>query len=301
MSASEEAVVADLVCCASCGIAAVDNVTLKLCDDGCDLVKYCSDGCQDNHREQHNEKCKKRKAELHDKQLFTQPDGSHLGECPICFLPMPLHPKKTMFLQCCSKYICKGCDFTKWKRETEQGLEERCPFCRHPIQKSKAAEFGLLMKRVEKNDPLSMLYMGKKRCDEGDYEGAFEYWTKAAALGNAQAHHYLATMYTWGDGVEKDKKKEVYHLEQAAIGGHPIARNKLGYSEWENGSHERAVKHFTIASNLEHHDSLKALMKLYALGKASKDDYAKALRAYQAAVEATKSPQRKEAERYQRG
>jgi TPR repeat protein len=173
----------------------------------------------------------------------------------------------------------------------EQGLEERCPFCRHPIQKSKAAEFGLLMKRVEKNDPSALLYMGK----------AFEYWTKAAALGNAQAHHYLATMYTWGDGVEKDKKKEVYHLEQAAIGGHPIARNKLGYSEWENGRYERAVKHFIIASNLEHHESLRALMKLYALGKASKDDYAKALRAYQAAVEATKSPQRKEAERYQRG
>src|SRR6056300_1313454 len=106
MSASEEAVVADLVCCASCGIAAVDNVTLKLCDDGCDLVKYCSDGCQDNHREQHNEKCKKRKAELHDKQLFTQPDGSHLGECPICFLPMPLDVRKSILNTCCSKFIC---------------------------------------------------------------------------------------------------------------------------------------------------------------------------------------------------
>ena len=39
--------------CASCGIAAVDDVKLKRCNDGCDLVKYCSDKCQELHREQH--------------------------------------------------------------------------------------------------------------------------------------------------------------------------------------------------------------------------------------------------------
>ena len=60
--------------CACCGIAAVDDIKLKDCDGGCDLVKYCGDGCQENHREQHEEECNKRKAELHDKELFTQPD-----------------------------------------------------------------------------------------------------------------------------------------------------------------------------------------------------------------------------------
>jgi len=35
-------------------------------------------------------------------------------------------------------------------------------------------------------------------------------------------------MYYEGQGVEKDKKKDVYHLEQAAIGGHPNARHNLG-------------------------------------------------------------------------
>ena len=29
-------------CCASCGIAEVDEIKLKKCDD-CDLVKYCSE------------------------------------------------------------------------------------------------------------------------------------------------------------------------------------------------------------------------------------------------------------------
>ena len=75
--------------CACCGTAAVvDNVKLKDCDAGCDLVKYCSDDCQENHREQHEEECMKRMAELRDDDLFTMPDGSHLGECPICCLPL---------------------------------------------------------------------------------------------------------------------------------------------------------------------------------------------------------------------
>src|SRR6056300_134398 len=78
--------------CASCGIAEVDNVKLKKCT--CELVSYCSDECREEHREQHEEECKKRVKELHDKKLFTQPDSSCFGECPICFLPMPLDNEK---------------------------------------------------------------------------------------------------------------------------------------------------------------------------------------------------------------
>jgi hypothetical protein len=68
---------------------------LKDCDGSCDLVKYCSDGCQDNHKDQHGEECKKRKAELRDRKIFTQTDGSHEGECPICFLPRRWIRRKT--------------------------------------------------------------------------------------------------------------------------------------------------------------------------------------------------------------
>ena len=52
------------------------------------------------------------------------------------------------------------------------------------------------------------------------------------------------------------------------------------------------MRHFIIAANLGHDSSLKALRKGYADGVVSKEDYSGALRAYQAAVEATKSPQR---------
>ena len=81
-TAEEEVAAADgMMCCASCGIAAVDDVKLKKC--ACGLVNYCSDKCQDNRRDRHGEECMKRMAELRDRDLFTMPDGSHLGECLI--------------------------------------------------------------------------------------------------------------------------------------------------------------------------------------------------------------------------
>jgi hypothetical protein len=91
--AAAEAAVVQNDACANCGIAQVDEIKLKDCD-GCDLVKYCSDKCKEEHREQHEEECKKRASKLRNDDLFTQPDGTHLGECPICFLPMPLIHKK---------------------------------------------------------------------------------------------------------------------------------------------------------------------------------------------------------------
>src|SRR6056300_1160057 len=64
--------------CASCGIAQVDDIKLKECNGGCNLVKYCSDACQELHRPEHAGVCRKRKGALHDKKLFKQPTS--LGE-----------------------------------------------------------------------------------------------------------------------------------------------------------------------------------------------------------------------------
>ena len=70
----------------------------------------------------------------------------------------------------------------------------------------------------------------------------------------------------------------------------------LGCVEGDNGRHERAVKHFIIAANLGHDVALKTLKENFARGFVSKEDFAAALRAHQAAVDATKSPQREAAE-----
>jgi TPR repeat protein len=59
-----------------------------------------------------------------------------------------------------------------------------------------------------------------------------------------------------------------------------------------NGNIERAVKHWIIAANMGHEKAIQRLKKCYADGEVSKEDFAAALRAHHAAVEATKSPQR---------
>jgi TPR repeat protein len=152
------------------------------------------------------------------------------------------------------------------------------------------------MNRIKKNCPVAMCQMGTRRRREGDYETALEYFTKAAELGDATAHHNLSVMYYRGEGVEKDDKKEGYHLEEAAIAGHPGARHNLGIHDSDNRRYDRAKKHLIIAANLGYHDSPEALRLLYASGKASKEDYAAALRGYQAAVDETKSEEREKAE-----
>ena len=61
---------ADKNVCANCGMPEVDDIKLEECTD-CDVVKYCTDNCRENHREQHNKECKIRKALLHDRKLLS--------------------------------------------------------------------------------------------------------------------------------------------------------------------------------------------------------------------------------------
>ena len=86
--------------CASCGKAEIDDIKLVSCDS-CDLVNYCSDKCRENNKSEHEEDCKERAVELRDELLFKQPESSHLGDCPICMIPMPLHPREYAIYVCC--------------------------------------------------------------------------------------------------------------------------------------------------------------------------------------------------------
>jgi tetratricopeptide (TPR) repeat protein len=298
MSADHNSEAVDM-CCASCGKAEVDDVKLTECD-GCDLVRYCSDECQQLHRQEHAEKCKERAAELlRDEILFRQPEGSHHGDCPICCLPLPINPNsKNRLNSCCSKVICEGCSYAdnihQWEEKRQQPT---CPFCRHPVPKTKGEAFKNLMVRVEANDSVAIREMGVEHARAKEYEGAFKYLTKAAELGDAHAHYELSIMYMKGECIEKDEEKETYHLEEAAVRGHASARHNLAYCEENNGRIDRAVKHFIIAANLGHDRSLQALKDCYKGGAISKEDFAAALRAHHAAVNETKSPQREAAAR----
>ena len=279
---------ADELRCASCGTAKGNENKLKHCDL-CDLVCYCSDECMQNHRPEHEAKCKERAAELRDELLFRQPECTHLGDCQICCLPLPLDPKKRLLLGCCSKILCVGCDYANAVRERDQKLDETCPFCRHIKPKTTEEGVKYAMKRAERNDPAALWQMGVRYVNREEYDAAFEYFTRAADLGVVDAHFNLSVMYMIGLGVAKDKAKELYHLEEAAIAGHPKARHNLGVYE---SRFDRAVKHYIIAANLGLDSSLQTLKEYYKHGDVSKDNFAIALRGHYAAVAATKSPQR---------
>ena len=295
MMSSEAETEAD-ICCANCGAAEIDDVKLEECG-GCQSVKYCGDKCREGHREEHNEECKNRAKTLHDRKLFEQRDETHLGECPLCFLPMPLHKRKSMYYSCCSEAICQGCIVANYRSNGDQ----RCPFCREP-RPDKGEFCKRLVKRVKANAPAALRHMAGTCYNEGDYEGAFEYFTKAAELGNADAHYRLGCMYGEGVGVENDEEKMCYHLEEAAMGGHPFARHALALYEEEedNDNIERAVKHYIIAAILGLDESMKALWKHYSLGNITKEELDATLRAHQAAIDEMKSEQRDAAEAFMR-
>ena len=282
--------------CASCGIAPVDDIKLKICD-GCDLVKYCSDACRENHREQHEEVCKKRKAELHDRELFEQPEETCFGECPICFLPLPLDERKYTFYSCCCKWMCDGCSYA----DAISNGGDRCPFCREPVVKGEEEHCKRIMERVKVNDPNALRQMGWRCYGDGDYDKGVKYLNKAAELGDTRAHYLLGFMYCQGEVVEKDWERGISHWEKAAIGGDPDSRYNLGMiEEKNNGNIERAVKHWIIAANLGYEDSMKMLWKHYSCGHITKEELESTLRTHKAAIDATKSVDRDAAEIYER-
>jgi hypothetical protein len=60
----------------------------------------------------------------------------------------------------------------------------------------------------------------------------------------------------------------------------------------DHGSFDKAIKHFIIAAGQGYEGSLELLKEFYQEGKIRKEVLASALRAYQAAIDATKSRQR---------
>ncbi|KAK1734943.1 MOV10-like RNA helicase [Skeletonema marinoi] len=189
------------MCCASCGITREvndDNIKLKKCTDF-DLVRYCSDKCQQEHQTQHEAISKDRTAELRDEILFRQPESTHVGDCPICLLPLRFDRAKSLFYSCCSKMICKGCDHANKIRQREEQLECTCPFCRQKLPKSdEEVDTNFMNRAATNNDPVALRQVGTKHYREGNYDAAFKCHTKAVDLGDVGAKFHLAHLYMGG-------------------------------------------------------------------------------------------------------
>ena len=260
----------------------------------------------DSDRSDDESNCEETAArKLRDELLFKQPKCSHLGDCPICFLPMPLDEQKISVHFCCGKSMCIGCAHSiYWAGEGSRDI--KCPFCRRPQDiKEKGDSFAEnlailsseidedMMMRVEVNGPEALNCLGVESLERKDYKNAFKCFKMTAELGDAMGNYHLALMYRRGDGDlidEEEGEKYIYFLEEAAIAGDPEARYKLGMDEFSSLNECRAVKHWIISATLGHDKSIEKLKQFYKLGFVKKDDFAAALRAHYTAVNAMKSP-----------
>jgi len=191
--------------------------------------------------------------------------------------------------------ICGGCACANQIKDEESMRDPRCPFCREPYITSSAEADRNLLKRIEAGDRVAFCQKGCQGKEEHNYSVAVEYLTKAANMDDVEAHNQLSQLYYNGEGVERDMKKAVHHLEEAAIGGNPLARFNLGVVSTRDRKFNRAVKHFIIAARQGHDGALEQLKELYKKGTVTKAELAAALRAHQAAVDSTKSSQREAA------
>jgi len=90
-------------------------------------------------------------------------------------------------------------------------------------------------------------YEGKKVV--ADFRQAFEWYLKAANLGNPKAQNNIGIMYKCGEGVEKDEHQGCEWLLKAANQGNPIAQYNIGYGEGVEKENHQAFEWYLKAAN----------------------------------------------------
>jgi len=294
----------EVVVCANCGRTGrdINNICNK-----CNQVRYCNAVCKKKHRHKHKKDCEEhnrlaaeRAAELHEIELFKQPPSQY-GDCPICFERLPTLADGYRYQTCCGKLVCCGCAFAPVY--DDQGNEvdnNKCPFCRTPDPRTNEEAINRLKKRVELDDPIAIYNQGMyyREGTDGfpqDMNKALELFHRAVELGYSEAYTNIGVAHHNGQGVEVDKKKMKHYYERAAMMGDPTARHNLALDEKTAGNFDRALKHYMIAVRGGYTCSLDAIKLMYTDGDATRDDYTKALQAYQTYLGEIKSVQRDKA------
>ena len=237
--------------------------------------------------------------EILDEDLFQKP---HEEECPICLCPLDFDINHRVYMSCCGKLLCIGCDHGM--AQLEDG-EDPCPFCRTttigknaPKVTGVKGELIKLRKRIDANDAVAIfmmanMYRGGKHGLQQDKKKAFEYILRSARLGNADANYEIGTYYN-----KKDMTKAVYYWSVAAMHGHAISRHTLGMHEMNmNNNTSRAMKHFRVAAEQGYSKSMYNLHDMESKGLISKQECYEILKAHKDVMDSKKSDNRDRAKR----
>lgn len=116
-----------------------------------------------------------------------------------------------------------------------------------------------IMKRVENEDvvaihQLAYFYSLGQPGLQRDMEKALDLYRKAGKLGYCYSHSAIADLYLEVNGVPQDRKKALFYYQQAALGGHEVARHNLGLDDSAGAisvkpNMKRAVKHWMISAS----------------------------------------------------
>ena len=229
-----------------------------------------------------------------DDGLFKKPPRR--VDCLICEYRLPSLDVGSKYYACCGKIMCNGCIFVNARIDSVA----KCPFCRALVTSSDEEIIKRVKKRVEMGDVEAIYNLGCHYSNgryglQQDSAKAVELYLRAGELGSAAAYNNIAVCYSNGRGVERDEKKVLHYYELAAMGGDVCARYNLGIIEEEAGNNDRALKHFMIAVEYGCDKSLVHIKQFFMTGYATKDDYEKALRSYQAYLVEIKSDDRDKA------
>ena len=115
---------------------------------------------------------------------------------------------------------------------------------------------------------------------------------KGKPAGALMPHQHAVPQRGLGEPLRKQAR---HYSELAAMDGHAIARSNLGIMEEESGNVDKAIKHYLISVEGGNKQALEIIKDLYMIGRATKDEYAIALRMYQTYLDELKSGQRDEA------
>ena len=228
---------------------------------------------------------KKLEEELEGADLFAPLPPT--DDCAICFVPLSRLVTDTFYNACCGNFICVACSKENRasvnKRNEEKNAGKKvaftCPYCREASPTCFAEEHAQYEARCLQNDPYVFAMMGELYRD-GDHHvakddlKALDCWIRAVELNSADACICIGGVYDKGNGVTVDKERAALFYRIGALRGDVYARNNIGYSEYDLGNHEIAIRHWKIAAEAGYQPSLNALRNIYnADGKQPGKDF----------------------------
>ena len=97
---------------------------------------------------------------ISDEELFKQPP-SLFGDCPICFLRMPILLTGSNYQSCCGKVICSGCYHAPVFDDQGNKIDnKKCPYCRSSNPSTDEEAVERMKKRMKVDDAEAVFNTG---------------------------------------------------------------------------------------------------------------------------------------------